>query len=170
MPAWAAFFAFFFTIGMMTLIRVIFEHELYLSRWTAFWLGDTIAIPLFAYFASYGLGEYHSTRRWYDSKEFMLILALCGVLVGLALFNGAVQNRGVSWRYLIEKPSELYHTFVVWPFLTFLIIKSVVLLIATRSTERSQFALKGVVCAILLYVGFLVYDAIWLPTRNDPGI
>ncbi len=170
MPAWAAFFSFFFTFGMMTLIRVIFEHELYFSRWTAFWLGDTIAIPLFTYYASYGLQEYQKSDRWYDSKEFLLVLAFCGVTIGLALFNGAVQSRGVSWRYLIEKPSELYHTFVIWPLLTTMVAKSILLLIATRSTERSQFALKGVVCAILLYVGFLVYDAKWLPTRNNPGI
>lgn len=170
MPTWAAFSAFFFTIGMMTLIRVILEHELYFSRWTAFWLGDTIAIPLFAYFASYGLQEYHSAERWYDSKEILYVLALCGVLIGLALFNGAVNNRGVTWRYLLERPSELYHTFVIWPLLTAMVAKSIFLLIATRSTERSQFALKGVACAILLYVGFLVYDAKWLPGRNDPGI
>lgn len=169
-PGWAAVFCFLLSFGMMTMIRLDLEGRIYFSRWLVFLIGDTVVIPFFALCASYGLQNYEPTGRWYDSRKFMYVFALIGGGAALWLFRGAVQERDVPWSYLF-KPSEFYHTFIVWPVLVALGAKSFTLLVvSSRSEKRAKLALVGVLLAILAFFVLVYLDANWLPSRNDPGI
>lgn len=168
-PVWAAIFAFSISFGMITLIRVVFEHDLYFTRWTVFWLGNSIVIPFYAFWASYGTGNYLPAKRKIDSPWFTVILAVIGAAAALWLFRDAVANRGVEWSEL-RRISELYHTFVAWPTLLALGAKSIPQLWVIRSQRRTQDAMPWIILAVILYICLVVYDANFLPSRNDPGI
>lgn len=118
-PWQAAMAIFGLTWGATTAIRVLIERHLYFTRWFAFNIGDTVFLPLFAYFTSKSLQGYEETDRFYDKKWWK------NSLVGIGAF-ATIVHQLVAFRLGdqslegLKKPSEWWHTSVIVIGLTWL--------------------------------------------------
>lgn len=151
-------------VGVM-LIRIVVEQDFYLLRWKAFVIGDSIAFSLYAFFASRGLQDYYPKGRWYDQRWLVLALMVLGVLIGIYLLRDAMQNRQVSLEEA-TLPSELFHTFITYPALMALIVRSAIILFFVSDASRVD--KLGAAAGLLIYGGAFLYDSSPLQDRG-PG-
>lgn len=114
-PIVAALLVFLLGFGGVMMTRRIYEGEFYLTRWWSFRIGDSIALPLFAFFTALA---FQKSTEWWNPRWFnytlFLALVILGVVFARQLLLDAMINRSVSFAEA-NRPSERFHTYITWP-------------------------------------------------------
>jgi hypothetical protein len=155
-----------FGFGGVMLVRMRFEHKIYLLRWRSFWLGDSIALGvIYALFATLALRKYEPSGHWYTARGIYILLGVIGLAVGIFLLREAERTRSLTPEEIFN-PSELFHTLVTWPALFLLVGSS---LIPIWASDARLLYKVGATLGLVLYFATVGYDMLLNPERGNPG-
>ncbi len=147
-PWRAAVFMFSIDFGMIMLIRRVFEGQWYLRRWWSFRLGDSIFLPIYAYFTSRLFND--APKSLFENPCWHRSLLFGGVFFAFMNEMRAVQG-GMLTLTQVLKPSQAYHTLIFGP-MFYLVLAPLPTVVRSRWSRDKLLALAGFVGYVVTYV------------------
>lgn len=107
-PALVGFIVFAIDFGAIMVIRGFVERRIYFLRWWSFKVGDTIALPVYAGFASLVISD-GDLSGFYTHWVWHVSVLVIGYFIFVSLHVNSYRTGFFSRQDAIN-PSELYHT------------------------------------------------------------
>lgn len=142
------------TFGLISVVRVIFEGKFYLSRYTAYWLGDVIFLTSYIFFMTFICKDIKTNAKFYIKPKWHLLVLVCTSIFSVFQQFTNLQNGGQISKFA-SQPSQWVHVGII-AILGYYVI-SLIPLIFEKQT-RPLWAKRGATIAILAYCSTLLWD------------
>lgn len=158
MKAWfIGLIVFLADFGTILGLRVLLEHKLYFSRWKAYWLGDSIFLPLYAAFAATAFNHAVPKGKWYTSTWYHLLFLPLGMLISVLWQYSEIKAGHISPE-VNALPSEMWHTTIRGVGIWFIGQSFLALIFGPKKTK---WAFRLALLSLGGYVLTFIFDAIW---------
>lgn len=157
-PFFVAVFIFLIDFGFVFLIRVVFEKKVYLGRWWTYRYGDSIFLPILAYFLAITYQKttvfpYLYQQPWWHISVFVFGYILMAYTEYLHIKNKVYKKKDLFL------PSQLYHSFIFGIFF-YTIVGSLPLLFPVRFSDLAYVGIIfGSVGFLLMCVKDFIFDS-----------
>ena len=166
-PVATGVFVLLIDFGLVMLIRGFWEHDWYWSRWTSFYLGDSVFLPPYAVCAGYVI-----QKRTHDATvKSQCVLLLIGILIwdGVEALHVIFEP---EYREVARQPSQIWHTVIAGPMFLWMMWGLLTMwryrVLAWQHLVKRVLFIMALVLILAGYGGTQVYDNFVNPHRAEP--
>jgi len=151
-PLVTGFLVLLITFGGVITARILLEGHFYLSPWPAFYLGDTLCLPMYTVCTTIVIRNLKPSNAFYTKGWWHYGVLILGyfLIIGLEVRAVIINLHSLGASFL---PSQFYHT-LIFGLVNYVVVSSLPAVIASRKPLWATIIALLALIAYLSLVGF----------------